>query len=101
MRPVYTLEEARETDHRLVAEDKLDETALIDSAAAGAYNLTKDFLKGRICVAVGPGNNGSDGLEYAYLLFRDGFIVPPRRATVNEKRGFFGAVSHFRHIHPL
>lgn len=75
MRPVYTLEEAKETDHRLVAEDKLDETALIDSAAAGAYNLTKDFLKGRICVAVGPGNNGSDGLEYAYLLFRDGFDV--------------------------
>ena len=23
------------------------------------------------------------------------------KGTVNEKRGFFGGVSHFRHIHPL
>ena len=75
MRPVYTLAEAGEKDRELIGRYGLCEASLIDSAAMGAFRLAGSFLAGRIAIAVGPGNNGSDGIELAALLHRSGYDV--------------------------
>ena len=75
MRPVYTLAEAGEKDRELIGRYGLCEASLIDSAAMGAFRLARSFLAGRIAIAVGPGNNGSDGIELAALLHSSGYDV--------------------------
>ncbi len=75
MKAVFTIDEARELDHKLAQEHKLSEEKLIDSAAEGAYLAVRSRIRGKCVVLAGPGNNGSDGIAFASLMLRDGFDV--------------------------
>ena len=75
MYPVVYPDTAKELDHRLIAEYGLSESALIDSAARNVLEASQGRLKGRLVFLIGPGNNGSDGLEMARLCKKDGLDV--------------------------
>lgn len=75
MDAIFTLLDAGKKDRSLIEQYKLSSSALIDSAAAGAYGIIRPRLNGRIAVMVGPGNNGCDGLELASLMASDGYDV--------------------------
>ena len=75
MDAIFTLLDAGKKDRSLIEQHKLSSSALIDSAAAGAYGIIRPRLNGRIAVMVGPGNNGCDGLELASLMASDGYDV--------------------------
>lgn len=59
----------------MIAGRGLSESALIDNAARCVLEEAKAFLSGRIVFLIGPGNNGSDGLELCRLLAEDGYDV--------------------------
>ena len=75
MQPVLSLESSKSLDHQLIARFSLSESKLIDGAAEGIFRLTEPMIHGRILIAAGPGNNGSDGLALANILARHGYDV--------------------------
>lgn len=95
MRPLYMLSEAKELDHSLIERYSLDESTLIDSAARVAYDaVRKHLVSKRVLFLIGPGNNGSDGLEMARLLSRENqkvsiFYLTERGNAENLKRRGF------------
>ena len=83
MRPILSLKASSRLDHALIAEYGLDESTLIDNAAKKAFELTREYVSGRVLVMVGPGNNGSDGLALSLLLLEAG--VKPDIFILSEK----------------
>ena len=83
MRPILSLKASSRLDHALIAEYGLDESTLIDNAAKKAFELTREYVSGRVLVMVGPGNNGSDGLALSLLLLEAG--VKPDIFFLSEK----------------
>ena len=75
MEPILSQSEAALLDKTLIKKYSLPESSLIDKAACLAYEKTKEFLSGKVLFMIGPGNNGSDGLEMARLASLDGFSV--------------------------
>ena len=68
MEGLFTLQEASDIDHRLILENSLKESELIDSAAKGALEIARKYIENkRVLFLVGKGNNGSDALHMALL----------------------------------
>ena len=68
MEGLFTLQEASDIDHRLILENSLKESELIDSAAKGALEIVRKYIENkRVLFLVGKGNNGSDALHMALL----------------------------------
>lgn len=73
MQPILSLTSASDLDHVLIREYGLQESLLIENAAKGVFMLTRDMIHGKVLVAAGPGNNGSDGLAMIPLLQEAGY----------------------------
>lgn len=73
---VYTVAEAREVDRRCVEEFGMPSILLMEHAAIGVMKVAERIAPvGPVVVAVGPGNNGGDGLAVARLLSNRGRAV--------------------------
>ena len=75
MYPIATPSSAAKLDHDLIKNNGLSESALIESAALGVFNLTRSMIEEPVTVVAGPGNNGSDGIALASILHEHGYDV--------------------------
>ena len=67
MEGLFTLQEASDIDHRLILENSLKESELIDSAAKGALEIARKYIENkRVLSLVGKGNNGSDAIWHIF-----------------------------------
>ena len=72
MRPLYPASKAKELDISYVKSTGLKTSMLIDGASREAFIALRDHLiSKKVLFLVGPGNNGSDGLEIARLLSKE------------------------------
>lgn len=72
---VLTIAQMYEADRRAMA-GGIPGTRLMEAAGwAVAREVRRRFVKGRVSILCGPGNNGGDGFVAARLLERDGWAV--------------------------
>ena len=75
MYPIATPSSVAKLDHDLIKNNGLSESALIESAALGVFNLTRSMIEEPVTVVAGLGNNGSDGIALASILHEHGYDV--------------------------
>lgn len=73
---VYTTEEIRNLENRVVSQSGISEELLMEGAAYSALDLIKEHYKGySVVVVCGTGNNGGDGYALARLLHSKNFPI--------------------------
>lgn len=72
MLPIFKTIDAKNFDHKAIADYHLSESELIDSVALGVYRSAKEhFINKDVLFLVGKGNNGSDALALCSLILKE------------------------------
>jgi len=84
--PLYGVQEIGAVDRWAIADAGVGSLDLMERAAEGLARCAAELAgTGRICVAVGAGNNGGDGLAAARILRADGRDVDVMAATALDE----------------
>lgn len=85
---VFTPEEMRSLEERVIKECNLSEEILMEGAAYAALNLIqKKYQDYRVLVICGAGNNGGDGYALSRLLHSNGFEIEILNIHTKPKHG--------------